>query len=92
MQFAEIHDLEVHVIEEKMSSGFHQPWLVPDETDLEDWLEDPEFWEWWMEAVSSGVPVISDFDPARQRICLPVRYPIFRPKRSGTRSPARTSE
>jgi hypothetical protein len=45
-RFGALHDIEVHVMVEKMNNGFHTPCIVPGETALEDWLEDPDFWEW----------------------------------------------
>jgi hypothetical protein len=52
-RFGALHDIEVHVMVEKMNNGFHTPCIVPGETALEDWLEDPDFWEWWIEAAQT---------------------------------------
>ncbi len=52
-RFAAIHDIEVHLMVEKMNNGFHTPCIVPGETALEDWMEDPDFWEWWIEAAQT---------------------------------------
>jgi hypothetical protein len=52
-RFAANHDIEVHVMVEKMSNGFHIPCIVPGETELEEWMVDPDFWEWWIEAAQT---------------------------------------
>jgi hypothetical protein len=52
-RFAAVHDIVVHEIVEKLNNGFHVPCIVPDETELEDSLEDPEFWEWWVDAAQT---------------------------------------
>lgn len=55
-RFAAIHDIEVHLIVERMNCGFRVPCIVPAETELEDWLEEPDFWEWWIEVAQTIYP------------------------------------
>jgi len=51
-EFASVYDMEIHLIEEK-ANGWQAECLVPLETEIEDWFEDPDFWEWWIEVAQS---------------------------------------